>query len=192
MENLLRHNVQWLVVNEMDPGSRDFLLHQRQWGIKLAGSSERYRLYRLEREAARPGDGAGAVSTVAPLQLEGFYALEQGRFRWTRQNFAVTFDKLNRPGAGTTRLALSLYIPESTIQKLGPLRLSARLGDHGLAAATYRQSGGYMFERDVPTEWLTDGPSRFEFALDKSIPPTAADQRELGIVVNDVQLRVDQ
>jgi 4-amino-4-deoxy-L-arabinose transferase-like glycosyltransferase len=192
MENLLRHNVQWLVVNEMDPGSRDFLLHQRQWGIKLAGSSERYRLYRLEREAARPGDGAGAVSTIAPLQLEGFYALEQGRFRWTRQNFGVTFDKLNRPGVGTTRLALSLYIPESTIQKLGPLRLSARLGDHVLAAATYRQSGAYMFERDVPTEWLTDGPSRFEFALDKSIPPTAADQRELGIVVNDVQLRVDQ
>ncbi len=152
------------------------------------GSSERYRLYHLEPEAAQPGNAPGAVSTVTPLQLEGFYGLEQGRFRWTKKDFAVTFDKLNRPRVGTTRLTLSLYIPESTIQKLGPLRLSARLGDHVLATATYRQSGGYTFERDLPTEWLTAGPNRFEFALDKSIPPTAADQRELGIVVNDILL----
>jgi 4-amino-4-deoxy-L-arabinose transferase-like glycosyltransferase len=188
IESLLRHNVQWLVVNEMDPGARDFLLHQPLWGIKLAGSSERYRLYHLDPSAAKPVNLSSAFSTIAPLQLEGFYDLEQGRFRWTRQNFAVTFDKLNRPDVGTTRLTLSLYIPESTIQKLGPLRLTARLGDHVLAPGTYRQSGGYMFERDLPTTWLTAGPNRFEFALDKSIPPSATDRRELGIVVNDVLL----
>jgi hypothetical protein len=189
MENLLRHNVQWLVVNDMDPGARDFLQHQAQWGITLAGSSERYRLYRVEPEATvQTANQPAAVSTVAPLQLEGFYDLEQGRFRWTKRNFAVDFAKLNGPGVGTTRLTMSLYIPESTIRKLGPLRLSARLGDHVLAAATYRQSGGYTFERDLPTEWLAVGPNRFEFTLDKSILPTAADQRELGIVVNEVLL----
>ena len=52
-ENLLRQNVQWLVVNEQDPGARDFLVRQKQWGISLAGTSERYRLYSVEPDNPR-------------------------------------------------------------------------------------------------------------------------------------------
>jgi hypothetical protein len=188
IEALLRQNVQWIVVNDMDPGARDFLLNQPRWGIKLSGASERYRLYHLEPSAAQSANQAGAVSEIAPLQLDGFYQLEEGRFRWTRRNFAVTFGKLERPGEGVVRLTLSLYIPESTIRKLGALRLKARLGDHVLAPATFRQSGNYTFEREVQTQWLAVGPNRFEFALDKSLPPTPADRRELGIIVTSALL----
>jgi len=179
MENLLRQNVQWLVVHDLDPGARDFLLQQPQWGIKLAGASERYRLYHFLHHFDPPP----VANESVPIQLEGFYDLEDGRFRWTRRSFATTFAKLDRAGEQPARLTLSLYIPESSIKKLGPITLTARLGDHVLAPATYRQAGVYTFEREIDPQWLTSSPNRFEFALDKSIPPAPADRRELGIIV---------
>jgi len=48
IENLERQNIQALAIHELDPGSRDFLARQAQWGIELAGTSERYNLYRLK------------------------------------------------------------------------------------------------------------------------------------------------
>jgi Dolichyl-phosphate-mannose-protein mannosyltransferase len=48
IENLERENIQALAVHELDPGARDFLMRQEQWGIELAGTSGRYSLYRLK------------------------------------------------------------------------------------------------------------------------------------------------
>lgn len=185
-EHLLRQNVQWLVVHDQDPGARDFLLRQTQWGISLAGTSERYRLYRVEpgeTQRAYAGVADLAAGAATPLRLEGFYELENGTFRWTKRNFAVTFAKRDSSGGGVSRLILKVYVPDSTIQKLGPIRLTARLGDHVLVPATYRAVGTYTFERELQTEWLSANASRFEFSLDKSLPPTPADRRELGIIV---------
>lgn len=182
MENLLHHSVQWLAVNDMDPGARDFLHHQAEWGIRLSGTGARYRLYHLEPASLQPASASHVVHANPPLQLDGLYALEESRFRWTKRKFAITFAELNPASAGAARLVLSLYIPESAIRKLGPIRLTARFGDHVLAPATYRQPGSFTFERELTAQWLASGPNRFEFALDKSIPPTSTDPRELGII----------
>jgi hypothetical protein len=48
IENLERQNIRALAVHDLDPGARDFLMRQPQWGIELIGQSERYRLYRLK------------------------------------------------------------------------------------------------------------------------------------------------
>ena len=74
-------------------------------------------------------------------------------------------------------------LPFASIQKLGAITITARLGDHLLAPETFRKPGQYAFERDVPAEWMKPEGNRFDFALDKSLAPTAQDRRELGIVV---------
>jgi hypothetical protein len=132
--------------------------------------------------------GQGSVPESAdaarpPEHLEGFYPPEPGGFRWTKRQFAMTFG-----GTGAARLTLQLYIPDASIQKLGDITLSGRLGDHNLAPETFRRPGQYAFERDVPADWLPPGVNRFDFTLDKALAPTAQDGRELGIVVVSASL----
>ena len=132
------------------------------------------------------GQGRGqdsAQKSIAPEKLDGFYPLEPGGWRWTKRQFAVIF-----PGSGAARLVLQVYVPDVSIQKLGQVTLAARLGDHGLAPQTFRQPGQYTFERDVPAAWMKPGGNRFDFSVDKALPPSAADERELGIVVASVGL----
>ncbi len=113
-----------------------------------------------------------------PGELEGFYPVETGGFRWTKPEFAITF-----AGSGAARLVLRLYVPDASIQKLGSITLAARLGNHELAPETFRQPGEHTFERSIPAEWMKPDGNRFGFALDKWLPPTPQDPRALGIVV---------
>jgi hypothetical protein len=132
------------------------------------------------------GQGRGqdsAQKSIAPEKLDGFYAPEPGGWRWTKRQFAVIF-----AASGAARLVLQVYVPDVSIQKLGRVTLAARLGDHGLAPQTFRQPGQYTFERDVPAAWMKPGGNRFDFSVDKALPPSAADERELGIVVASVGL----
>jgi hypothetical protein len=127
------------------------------------------------------GKGSSLESTHVPRppeKLDGFYAAESGGFRWTKRQFALIF-----AGPGPARLVLRLYIPDASIQKLGAITLTGRLGEHDLAPETFRKAGQYAFERDVPAGWMNPGENRFDFTLDKSLAPTPQDGRELGIVV---------
>jgi hypothetical protein len=132
------------------------------------------------------GQGRGqdsAQKSIAPEKLDGFYPPEPGGWRWTKRQFAVIF-----AGSGAARLVLQVYVPDVSTQKLGQVTLTARLGVHDLGPQTFRQSGQYRFEREIPAAWMTPGGNRFDFALDKALPPSAADARELGIVVASVGL----
>ncbi len=120
-------------------------------------------------------------------RLEGFHQIENG-WRWTKRNFAITFD-LQQAADLPQSLTLQLYLPDSIIQKLGAMTLTARVGNHQLAPETYARPGQYVFQRDLQPGWLKPGPNRFEFALDKSLPPTPADDRELGVVVLSASMR---
>jgi hypothetical protein len=132
------------------------------------------------------GQGSHQESTHElrpPEKLDGFYPPEPGGWRWTKRQFEVTF-----ASAGPARLILQVYVPDASIQKLGQVTLTARLGVHDFGPQTFRQSGQYTYERDVPVAWMTPGENRFDFALDKALPPSAEDTRELGIVVASVGL----
>ena len=124
------------------------------------------------------GSPEAAHALRSPEKVEGFYPPEQEGWRWTKREFSAIFSAPD--GA---RLVLQLYIPEASIQKLGPITLAARLGEHVLPPQTFRQAGQFTYERDVPAAWMKAGPNRFDFILDKSIASSAQDERELGIVV---------
>jgi len=122
-----------------------------------------------------------AVPTVSELRpgdpdflkhSTGFYVLEQGGWRWTAREFSLTFPT-SRQAASIT---LSVNVPEAEIRKLGAIKMSIRVGEHELAPETFSRAGDYSVTRSL------EGGNRFDFQLDKTLPPTAADNRELGII----------
>jgi hypothetical protein len=140
----------------------------------------------LGREKPAPAGMASTISMGDPAlasQLEGLHRIEEGGWRWSKREFAVTLGAPNLSGRADSRLLLQLYIPDSSIQKLGPITLTARVGTHVLAPETYRHGGRYIFMRDVDAAWLTPGPNHIDFTLDKVLPPIPPDRRELGIIV---------
>ncbi len=104
----------------------------------------------------------------------GFYVLEQGGWRWTAREFSLTF-----PGTRVaTSLTMRVNVPELEIQKLGAITMAIRAGEHELAPETFSKAGDYTVVRSLEQDW----GNRFDFRVDKTLAPTAADNRELGII----------
>ena len=122
-------------------------------------------------------------------KLEGFYQVEEGAFRWTKRQFAITFDLPDAPAGGQVRMELEIYLSDPLMQNLAPIRLAGRIGNHLLDPEAFGQSGKFIYARDLPGAWFKIGPNRIEFDVDKALPPSAADGRELGIVVKHASLK---
>ncbi|HEX5432389.1 MAG TPA: glycosyltransferase family 39 protein [Bryobacteraceae bacterium] len=139
------------------------------------------------RGASPVNELASSVSMGDPRfegQLTGFYKPDSDGSRWTGREFSVTLGSPTSPGNGA-QFSMRLYISDVSIQKLGPLTLSASIGGHELAPAIYDRSGLYTYRRDLMPEWIGQGPIHIYCTLDKALPPSPSDSRELGIVVLD-------
>ncbi len=115
--------------------------------------------------------------------ITGFYGIEQNAWRWTARRFSVAL----RPPLGAAQkgatLQLRLTVPPVIVEKLTTITLSAAIGATALAPETYAQAGNYTYSRDVPPALVAGEVVRVDFQLDKSMPPSGADLRDLGIVV---------
>lgn len=121
--------------------------------------------------------------------LKGVYGLEGGgAWRWTAGHFSIALrPPLSAAQRGAT-LSLAFTVPEVVIQKLGKITLSASIGATKLKSEPCPKSGAYTFTADVPAELLTKDSVTVDFDLDKSLPATPADQRELGVIVTSAGL----
>lgn len=133
---------------------------------------------------------SSAISVIdessAP-QLQGFYAIEEGKWRWTQPRFSITLGRPDLSWSLTARLSVQMHVPEIVVQRLGAFTLSVRLNQHALAPETISRPGEVSFARAIPVEWLADA-NTFQFSLNKSLPPSASDPRELGIIVTRASL----
>lgn len=130
-------------------------------------------------------------SSQFDAQLSGFYAPEEGGFRWTKREFSATLDLSNLArvnGAGDLTLLLRFYIPDEAIQRLGSVTLQARFGVHTLAPETFTHGGQCIFRRPVDDSWITPDPVRVDFSLDKPLHEPGADPRVLGLAVTEVSV----
>ena len=120
--------------------------------------------------------------------VTGFYGVEQNAWRWTAQHFSVVL----RPPAGASQkgatLNLQLSVPDPVISKLKTIALSATINGVMLPPESYTQSGQFTYTRDVEPNLLTGEAVKIDFALDKALPPSGTDSRELGVIVNVVSL----
>ena len=115
--------------------------------------------------------------------ISGFYGIEQNAWRWTGRRFSLALaPPLGAAQRGGT-LQLRLTVPPVIIEKLKTITLSATIGGSALAPETYTQPGDYTYTREVAPALLGGEAVRVDFQLDKSMPPSGADLRDLGVVV---------
>jgi hypothetical protein len=122
--------------------------------------------------------------------LSGFYDVEgQGdsAWRWTGSDFSVAFGTPAAPQHGA-RLRVRLFFPETQIQKLGPITLTAYIDGEPLAPETFAAGGSYDFVRDVPACFLDTSALPVRFSFDPYEPKSDADGRDLGAVVSTAEL----
>jgi hypothetical protein len=118
--------------------------------------------------------------------LGGFYGVEGGggdnAWRWTGPEFAVALAPPT-PAPRGARLLLRLYFPETQIQKLGPMTLTASLDGQPLAPETYDKGGSYDFIRDIPACFLETNVLPITFSFDPYSAKSETEGRDLGAVV---------
>ncbi|HBY62134.1 MAG TPA: hypothetical protein DEH78_20120 [Solibacterales bacterium] len=123
---------------------------------------------------------------TATQLARGFYDVEGNAWRWTAGKFAVTL----RPPAGAAQkgatLVFKFAFPEAVFTKTGPVTLAANVGGTALAPETFAKPGEQNYTRDVPATVLGKDAVVLEFSLDKALPPSAADQRELGVIATSI------
>jgi hypothetical protein len=179
-------------LSESHPSARRFIIPQRN----RLPYAEIFEVEPNTGQYVRPpppnNDGLSSSISTGDVrfanQLEGFYQIEAGGWRWTKREFSVTLRSPDGFEQAGVRLILQLYIPDFTVQKLGSITLTARLGDRVLAPETYQDPGKHTFTRDIDTAGIHPGPIRIDFSLDKCLPPSEVEGRALGIVVQKVAL----
>jgi hypothetical protein len=124
--------------------------------------------------------------TMVNQLASGFYEVESNAWRWTRQKFAVNLRPPARAAQNGAVLELQLNVPATSIRKLGTITISANAAGTALAPETYSKAGDYTYRRDIPANLLGGDAVRIDFQLDKAMPPSETDQRELGLITSSV------
>ena len=118
---------------------------------------------------------------VRPQLLGRWYPIEDGGWRWIgKQAQAV----LLSPGESSVDFELRLYFPEDHMKRAGgPVTVSVLLEDNLLVEKTYSEAGAYSIRQPVTTGSLPHPATRVAIHLDRVVPPTGEEERELGAVV---------
>jgi hypothetical protein len=117
---------------------------------------------------------------------KGFYDIENGAWRWTARSFSATLRPPKDAAQNGARLVLKLAISDVVLQKLKSMRLSASVNGLELPPEEYTKAGEFTYSREVPPTALKSDAVMAEFTLDKALPPSASDQRELGVIVSAI------
>jgi hypothetical protein len=112
--------------------------------------------------------------------LEGWHSPEEDGWRWTERRFRLSA----MPAGGRIGLTLEFFVPPLLIERFGSVTLSCTAGGQTLSSQTYSEAGIYRF---VCGAQQADTVV-FEFSLDRALAPSAADERELGIIVGAIDI----
>lgn len=132
---------------------------------------------------------ATADPHVASQLAGGFYGIEQNSWRWTAGRFSVLLRPPHSAVTSGATLQLKFAIPDVTFAKLGTVSLSCYVNGTAQPPETYTKAGQYTYTRDVPANLVTGEVARVDFSLDKTIPASPSDRRELGVVVSMIGLQ---
>jgi hypothetical protein len=145
--------------------------------------------------SAEPPDLPLSVVNVADPRildqlLEGFHQLEGGSWRWTMQRFAVKLEPPPPVPFHSPSLELVFTVPESTIAALGSVTVTVKLEGVELGSETVSQArDNIVFTSNVTSDLIGTKPLLAEFSLDKAMPSSEQDSRELGVIAISVALR---
>ena len=137
---------------------------------------------------------AATISVADPATVsqltKGFYDLEEKTWRWTQKNFSVTLAAPRGAAEKGAVLVLRFTLPEVLIKNLKSIDLTTVINGFMLTPKTFNQAGDLIYRQELPRDVLRSNSVVVDFSLDKTIPPSAADNRELGIIVSEVGLEL--
>ena len=117
-----------------------------------------------------------------PQLLSGWYTIEEGAWRWMAKEAEAV---VRAPSGSSSEFALQLFFPPNYMERAGgPVTVSVRLDGKPLARETYVRAGGYRLSATVPRDRLTSPDATVAIRLSRAMPPSGAEQRELGAVVS--------
>lgn len=136
-------------------------------------------------------EGLAAIVHVADPRtasqlVGGFYAVEANAWRWTAGKFSVVLRLPRNASSKGAILQLKLTIPDAVLAHEKAVTLSGSVNGVPLKPETYTHPGQYTYLRDIAAAQLEGDSAGVDFSVDKTIPPSAADKRELGLIVAEV------
>lgn len=120
--------------------------------------------------------------------MEGFYALENGAWRWTGKHFAVDLGVPANARQNGATLRLKFTVTPAMLKGHPTLAISGKLGEFKVPAQHFNKAGTFELASSVPASALQTDRVRAEFFLDGSFRPGGADIRELGLIAHSVAL----
>ena len=132
-----------------------------------------------------------ADETTANQLLSGFWWVESGSWRWTAREFAAALQPPEDAENRGATLYLHLYIPDSQIDSLGAMTLTATAEDQELQSETFSKGGTYIFTCEIPRDLMATSILPVKFSFDKALTPLEAGGRELAAVVTGIELQTD-
>jgi hypothetical protein len=150
--------------------------------------------YDLYRRGSQARDcSLSSTVNVADPKIEsqllwGFHELSDHSWRWTARKFTVALQRPLGSGQSGARLHLRFFVPDHEIQALGSIKLTAQISAYRLHSMRVRRGGSYEYIADVPKDALFADILSVDFILNKAMPPSERDARELGVVVSSIQI----
>ena len=122
----------------------------------------------------------------APTQLaKGFYGLETS-WRWTAAHFSVILKTPPGAAASGATLTFSFAISGEVLKQVHAQTLTASVAGKTIKSETFLTPGNHTFTAAIPAELLSGDSVTVSFAIDKPLPPSPADRRELGVVATAI------
>ena len=129
------------------------------------------------------GDSADSVQL-----MDGFYAISNNAWRWTAKDFHMVLQRPSGAGSHGAELVLKLFVPDEEIARLRKLTLTVSVAGKRLHPFAIRAAGAFDAVFDVPASALYWEMVPVECRLNKAMPPSKLDARELGVVISSAGL----
>ena len=147
----------------------------------------RAKIQQTEEEAPQLASTVHVADPRSSAQLlSGFYDIEQNAWRWTASKFSVVLRVPRGAAQKGALLHLKFSLPDVVIERLKSVGIGASIEGTALKPQTYTSPGELSYDPEVPAAMLARDAVKVEFALDKSLPPGAVDQRELGVIATSI------
>jgi len=121
--------------------------------------------------------------------LGGFHQLEQGVWRWTERKFSLILMPPEAVEGAPVALEFRFSLPEVVIDRVGAVTIVGRVNGVLLEPQTFAEPGDYFYTRELPPGTLSEEAARVEIELDRAMPPSDQDPRELGLVANSIAFK---
>jgi len=119
-----------------------------------------------------------------PQLVSGWYPIEDGAWRWMAKQAEVV---LRTPADPAMSFEMDLFFPPGYMQNAGgPVTVSVRVNGKPLTRRSYFAPGSYHLAAEVPAGLTSFPTSTVSIRLNRALPPSGSELRELGAIVTQL------